>query len=193
MLSILAIFPLPGLILFPGTYLPLHIFEPRYRLMLDYCTESDYEIGITALHPGGDIETIFGWGKIIDIETLPDGRSNILVEGLGIANIENYDSKDPFIIANVKKQENELSHLNSEDFQILLNKLINQCRQYLHKVGIETIFIDELLKLKLHSFPIEFMTSILNINFDVKNDIFLTKDGMEKAYKLEKVIETLLK
>ena len=60
MQATIAIFPLPNIILFPGAFLPLHIFESRYRLMLDYCIESDYELAVTSLLPNSEIETTFG-------------------------------------------------------------------------------------------------------------------------------------
>ena len=75
----IAIFPLPNIILFPGAFLPLHIFESRYRLMLDYCIESDYEIAITSLKANSRIENTFGWGKIVRHEPLADVRANILL------------------------------------------------------------------------------------------------------------------
>ncbi|HMV43548.1 MAG TPA: LON peptidase substrate-binding domain-containing protein, partial [Leptospiraceae bacterium] len=61
MISTIAVFPLPNMVFFPGAFLPLHIFEPRYRLMLDYCIESDYEMAVTALKSDSEIETTFGW------------------------------------------------------------------------------------------------------------------------------------
>ncbi|HNO22701.1 MAG TPA: LON peptidase substrate-binding domain-containing protein, partial [Leptospiraceae bacterium] len=59
MIATLPIFPLSGVLLFPGTYLPLHIFEPRYRLMMDYCLENDNEIGITSYRDSNLIEPVF--------------------------------------------------------------------------------------------------------------------------------------
>lgn len=81
----LPLFPLP-LVLLPGVTLPLHIFEPRYRQMLDDC------IGDTALFgvawqgdPDGDIASLVGTvgctARIMRRETLADGRSNVVVEG----------------------------------------------------------------------------------------------------------------
>ena len=81
----LPVFPLP-LVLFPGAPLPLHIFEPRYRVMLADCMSGDRRFGIlfrpeglseTDLLPG-DVGCI---AHIETVKTLPDGRSNILVTG----------------------------------------------------------------------------------------------------------------
>ena len=46
------LFPLPGVVLLPGTLLPLHIFEPRYRAMVADALEGDRTIGMAMLKPG---------------------------------------------------------------------------------------------------------------------------------------------
>jgi len=82
------LFPLPGVVLLPGTLLPLHIFEPRYRAMVADALEGDRTIGMAMLKPGWEsreeplpIYPIGGAGGIVDSEELPDGRYNIVLEG----------------------------------------------------------------------------------------------------------------
>ena len=41
-----ALFPIPDLVAFPGTVIPLHVFEPRYRKMVHDCVESGRKIGV---------------------------------------------------------------------------------------------------------------------------------------------------
>lgn len=82
----LPLFPLP-LVLFPGTAIPLHIFEPRYRKMLSDCMEGDKRFGIVRLPEGvAELEiapgTVGSVAEILKTETLPDGRSNIIVRGM---------------------------------------------------------------------------------------------------------------
>jgi Lon protease-like protein len=80
------LFPLP-LVLFPGAPLPLHIFEPRYRQMLSDCLSADSRFGIV-FRPEGLAETELEPGRVgciaevDDAQTLPDGRSNIVVHGV---------------------------------------------------------------------------------------------------------------
>src|SRR5918993_616422 len=81
--SRLPIFPL-SVVLFPGTPLPLHIFEPRYRRMLSDCLAADRKFGITP--PGTEREqpdpgTIGCVAEVRVNQELPDGRSNIVVLG----------------------------------------------------------------------------------------------------------------
>ena len=82
----LPLFPLP-LVLFPGTAMPLHIFEPRYRAMLADCLRGDKRFGIVRLPEGvAEIEiapgTVGCIAEILDTDALPDGRSNIVVRGV---------------------------------------------------------------------------------------------------------------
>ncbi|MEO0812671.1 MAG: LON peptidase substrate-binding domain-containing protein [Myxococcota bacterium] len=81
-------FPLPTTVLFPGTVLPLHIFEPRYRQMVEDALEEDGLMAVALVRPGFDlsgappIHDVAGCGRIIHSEKLDDGRYNILVQGI---------------------------------------------------------------------------------------------------------------
>jgi uncharacterized protein len=84
------IFPLPSVVLFPQVFLPLHIFEPRYREMIGDALAGDRIIGMVLLRPGweGDYEgrppvyPIGCAGLITNAERLADGRYNIVLRGL---------------------------------------------------------------------------------------------------------------
>src|SRR6266849_2978587 len=88
--SIIPVFPLPNVVLFPGVPLPLHICEPRYRDMVREAADGHEVIGMALLR--GDWQPrydenpeIFDTGcagKIVNVESLPDGRYNILLHGL---------------------------------------------------------------------------------------------------------------
>lgn len=86
----LPIFPLPNVVFFPGTYLPLHIFEPRYRDMVDDAATEGRCIGMALLKEGWEAEydgappvfTMGCVGRLVSLQALPDGRSNILLLGL---------------------------------------------------------------------------------------------------------------
>ncbi len=191
MISEMGIFPLPRLLLFPGAFLPLHIFEPRYRLMLEYCLESDYEIGITSISIDGQIDEEFGWGRVIRRDSLPDGRSNIIVEGMGVAKVISYQSMEPFIIAEIEKREINLEHLENPSFRAITQEILYLTKAYLYKAGVEKSFIYEIDRISTHLYPIEFITSILNISYDEKREILLFPDAMEKAKILLDILHRL--
>ena len=54
--STLPLFPLPNVVLFPGVFLPLHIFESRYRAMTEDALSGDRMIGMALLKPGFEAE-----------------------------------------------------------------------------------------------------------------------------------------
>jgi Lon protease-like protein len=83
-----AIFPLPNVVLFPGTYLPLHVFEPRYRAMTETALASEPVIGMILLRPDADpmaarapIFSVGCAGRIVEHRRLPDGRLHLLLHG----------------------------------------------------------------------------------------------------------------
>lgn len=86
--NLLPLFPLPGVVLFPQVLLPLHIFEPRYRQMVKDVSNGDELIGMILLRgpergtSGQDVYSIGCAGRLIRKVELPDGRSNILLQGV---------------------------------------------------------------------------------------------------------------
>src|SRR6188768_936195 len=88
--SLLPLFPLPNVVLFPGVFLPLHIFEPRYREMVADALMGDRLIGMVLLKPGWESDyqgqppvfPIGCSGVITHVDRLEDGRYNIVLRGL---------------------------------------------------------------------------------------------------------------
>lgn len=86
-LKSIPIFPLPEVVLFPGGQLPLHVFEPRYRQMLEDCVATHGALVLAMLDEGETpeglpkIRPIAGGGMVLQRQVLADGRSNILVRG----------------------------------------------------------------------------------------------------------------
>jgi Lon protease-like protein len=86
---LLPIFPLPNLVFFPQTRIPLHVFEPRYRRLIADVVESDQRFGVVLLRPGWEAD-YFGappvhvcgtMGRIEHTVALDDGRYNIVLFG----------------------------------------------------------------------------------------------------------------
>lgn len=81
----LPLFPL-NVVLFPGTELPLHIFEPRYRQMINECYERRSPFGVVLARPGSEHlhEEPYPVGTMAEIESLDrleDGRINLVARG----------------------------------------------------------------------------------------------------------------
>lgn len=88
--DIVPVFPLPTVVFFPKTYLPLHIFEPRYREMIRDSLDGSQMIAIALLREGWEkgyygnpeIYPLGCLGKMVKAQELGEGRYNILLYGL---------------------------------------------------------------------------------------------------------------
>ena len=78
----LPLFPLPDVVLFPQEVLPLHIFESRYRIMLQSVLETDSMFGVIKFDPNTkNMAKIGCCAQVIKHHTAEDGRSNIITLG----------------------------------------------------------------------------------------------------------------
>jgi Lon protease-like protein len=107
-ISQLPLFPLP-LVLMPAEVLPLHIFEPRYRAMLEDVAETDNSFGIVLFDENtadGDRPAVGTIGCLAEIREslkMDDGRSNILTVGVQRFEIIEYvETLDPYLVATVE-------------------------------------------------------------------------------------------
>jgi len=84
--EILPLFPLSS-VLFPGALMPLHIFEPRYRLLIRRCIDRQRPFGIVLIRRGSEVGpsaepyAVGTEAKIVAESLLPDGRSYIVTRG----------------------------------------------------------------------------------------------------------------
>ncbi len=116
----LPLFPL-GVVLFPGAPLPLHIFEDRYRKMLEDIRARDNLFGISYFDSsasGLDFPPVGHIGCVADVreaQELPDGRSNILTVGLVRYQVDSYEeAKEAYLVGRVSFFEDQ-----SEDDELL--------------------------------------------------------------------------
>jgi uncharacterized protein len=111
------VFPLPNAVLFPNVFLPLHIFEPRYRDMVADALSGDRIIGMVLLRPGFEsdydgrppVYSVGCAGLISHAERLPDGRYNIVLRGLEKFRIRSEDDSRSYRLARIEPLLEELS------------------------------------------------------------------------------------
>jgi Lon protease-like protein len=104
------VFPLPNLVLFPHVIQPLHIFEPRYRQLMEDALDDDRLMALALLKPGWEddynkrppIHTVVCIGRIFKEERMPDGRFNLLLQGMCRARVlEEVKTGKPYRTARV--------------------------------------------------------------------------------------------
>jgi Lon protease-like protein len=108
--KVVPVFPLPNVVLFPGMFLPLHIFEPRYRKMTADALAGERLIAMALLSPGWEqdyegspaIHPVIGVGKIIEDVKLEDGRYNLVLLGLSRVRVIEEIPRGPYRSARVE-------------------------------------------------------------------------------------------
>jgi ATP-dependent Lon protease len=121
----LPLFPLPEVVLFPGRPLPLHIFEFRYRIMMNTILESDRRFGVLMWDPNqGRAVSVGCCAEVIRFERLPDDRMMILALGQQRFRILDYVREKPYRVGLVEwiadgSPQKDLRPLASEVQQLL--------------------------------------------------------------------------
>ena len=107
---LIPIFPLPNAVLFPNVFMPLHIFEPRYRAMVSDALAGDRIIGMALLKAGYEadyngrppIYPVGCAGVITHSEPLADGRFNIVLKGMEKFRVTGEDSSKSYRLAMIE-------------------------------------------------------------------------------------------
>ncbi len=103
-------------VLFPGMTLPLHIFEERYKLMIDRCVEQRAPFGVVLIRSGEevgapaephDVGTI---ARITKLERLEDGRINLVALGERRFRIDRLDRSEPYLTGEIVLLNSENRH-----------------------------------------------------------------------------------
>ena len=96
------LFPL-NVVLFPGGFLPLHVFEERYKLMIQRCLDNESEFGVvlikSGLEVGGNAEphAVGTAARIVNVRKEEDGRMNIMVTGRDRFQIDSVLIQQPYM------------------------------------------------------------------------------------------------
>ena len=106
----LPLFPLPDVVLFPQEVLPLHIFEPRYRMMLRTVMAEDRRFGVVRWDPQEQRMAEVGCcAEILHCQTQEDDRSNIVTLGQQRFRVLDIVRDSPFRVGMVSWIEDTVS------------------------------------------------------------------------------------
>jgi len=152
---LLPLFPL-RLVLFPGQVLPLHIFEPRYRMMVNQCVDENQPFGVVLMRDdtpdwrmySGDVALPHDVGTtahIRRVERLPDGRLNIVTVGLHRFRVRELRFDKPYLQGMVEGFP--LAESGSADIlrqAIAVRRLLHDYVQQLSQIIDTEIGVDDL-------------------------------------------------
>jgi Lon protease-like protein len=185
---LLPLFPLPNIVFFPHTRLPLHVFEPRYRQMIQDVLESDQRFGIVLLRPGWEADyfgapQVHQYGTIGTVEQavpLEDGRYNIIVRGDSRFRILEEIGTTPYRTARVVVEPEEVRGV--EESYAQRTWLSDVSRQYLHYLPDETS-VPEIDTASLEALANALIMS-LNLDIEEKQKLLEEKDVLARAEKV---------
>jgi len=192
----LPLFPLP-LVLFPGAALPLHIFEPRYRQLLADCLEGDRRFGIARLDegvaesevPAGTVGCV---AEIVNTETLPDGRSNIVVRGAErFALLSLVSSAHPYRVCRAELVEDEFE-IGAE-----LDAVAERVRDVFGRVARAARTLaddpDPLPELPDDAAGLSFVVaSMIDIDLDARQELLASRSPLARLRQLDRVLSAAL-
>ena len=166
---ILPLFPLPNLVFFPQTRLPLHVFEPRYRQLVIDALEGERRLGIVLLRSGWEAN-YFGAPPLYEVGTigtieqavpLDDGRFNILVRGEGRFRIVDEVKSEPYRRVNAVEQpqiaaDAQLAYAQRQWLADLSRQYLEYLPDQMEVPEIETVGLESLTN-----------ALIMSLNYDV--------------------------
>lgn len=121
----LPLFPLPELVLFPSRPLPLHIFEYRYRIMMNTILEGDRRFGVLMFDPSqGTIANVGCCAEIIHFQRLPDDRMKILTLGQSRFRVLEFIREKPYRVGLVEWIEDEPINNNLRPMAMTVKNLL---------------------------------------------------------------------
>ena len=137
----LAMFPL-GLVVVPGQVVPLHVFEPRYRALMQHCidqadTENGPTFGIVLIRQGFEVgggESRHDVGtstRIVKLGRFPDGRFALETVGTHRVSILEWLEDDPYPRAIVT----DLADTSGDGVELLMTRVISQLRRVLGRAA----------------------------------------------------------
>lgn len=141
------LFPLRT-VLVPGLVLPLHIFEPRYRLMIRTLAEAPEDergFGIVAIRPGADPEIaglsalydIGTMARITSIDALPDGRYDLVTVGARRFTIDSVNDDLPYARADVSLHAEDLGDAtHAHELAATATRLLAEYRSVIAAWGV---------------------------------------------------------
>lgn len=184
----LPLFPLPEVVLFPGRPLPLHVFEFRYRIMMNTILDSDRRFGVLLWDPvQGKPADVGCCAEIIQYQRLPDDRMKIMTLGQQRFRVLEYVREKPYKVGLVEWIED---HPPQKD----LKTLGRDVEQLLHDVvRLSAKLTDQDIELPedIPDLPIELSYWVASNLYGVAAEQQTLLEMQDTAARLEREVEIL--
>lgn len=125
---------LSGVTLFPNALLPLYIFEPRYRQMLEKVLSGDRIFAVGMVRPDTGEESVFpvaGAGLVRACVGQPDGTSQLILQGLGRVRFDGFEQTEPYLVGRATPlatviDDEDASHALRRELQEICTALVSR-------------------------------------------------------------------
>ena len=189
--SVIPIFPLPDVVLFPAVTRPLYIFEPRYREMIADALKGDRIIGMVLLRPGFEkdyegrppIYDVGTAGQIADYEQLADGRYGIILRGFAKFRVLSEDQSRAYRLARVEVMPEQLKDADLAPLSALRQRVETL---YLMRIPPDASGPDPSLGDEAY---VNIIAQYLNIPEPLRQELLERSSALERAKALVDLLE----
>ncbi|BBD67776.1 peptidase S16 lon domain-containing protein [Nostoc commune NIES-4072] len=184
----LPLFPLPEVVLFPTRPLPLHIFEFRYRIMMNTILESDRRFGVLMVDPvKGTIANTGCCAEIVHHQRLPDDRIKMLALGQQRFRVLEYVREKPYRVGLVEWIEDQPPAKDLRPLSTEVEQLLRDVVRLSAKLTEQNIELPE----DLPDLPTELSYWVASNLYGVAAEQQLLLEMQDTATRLEREAEIL--
>jgi Lon protease-like protein len=191
------IFPLPDLVFFPHTILPLHIFEDRYREMTAKALEADGYIAMTLLRPGSEAlpEGVPSYyrvgclGRISEATKTEDGRYHLNLVGLKKVALGEMIGEKPYITARIRLIEESTPAEGEEGSHAELVRLLGTCTVLIQELSETTFPLVSVEEGLPYETVVNSICFHLGLPAEVKQSLLEENDVRERCRRLTRFVE----
>ncbi|TMQ58559.1 MAG: hypothetical protein E6K76_07385 [Candidatus Eisenbacteria bacterium] len=184
------LFPLPDVVFFPKTLLPLHIYEPRYRALASEALEHDQVICTALLRPGWEADyygspevySVGCIGRIVQHQKLSDGRYNITLQGEAKVRIQEHVRMEPYRLVRVAPIQDDDGWMREERVAQEAADLVRLFRQVHEGQGPSLLLADTFGQNMSPESILNTVAMHLNVEPDLKERL-LEMDSLDARYR----------
>lgn len=184
----LPLFPLPELVLFPGRHLPLHIFEFRYRIMINTLLQSDKRFGVLMLDSEtGEPAQVGCCAEILHYQRLPDDRMKVLTIGQQRFRVLEMIREKPFRVGLVEWLEDEPTEQNLYPLAQKVDQLLRDVVRLSSKLTSQDIDLPD----SIPNLPLELSYWVASNLYGVADEQQALLEMQNTANRLDREVEIL--
>ncbi|WP_448601978.1 LON peptidase substrate-binding domain-containing protein [Thermoleptolyngbya sp.] len=184
----LPLFPLPEVVLFPGRRLPLHIFEFRYRIMMNTILQSDRRFGVLMVDPAdGRVASVGCCAEITNFHRMPDDRMKIMTVGQQRFRVLDYVREKPYYVGLVEWIEDHPTERDLHPLSLEVDQLLRDVVRLSAKLTNQEIEVPD----DIPDLPLELSYWVASNLYGVAQEQQALLELQDTAARLEREAEIL--